>query len=278
MNAKGKVIATDLDGTLFFPKRRIRMLSTLNKNFIRRFIDDGGKVLLISGRNYTYLKRVVKKINRPVDYSGCNGSFLVVNNEMIKKINFDNAKLKQFLNELNDDNRPSGVFLMNEDYSFVVPKKSFGLFNRFGFVLYQLSQGVYQEKAYRDDELLKEQLDHGKIFKVMLFYGASRKKIERCHRAYVTFSRNHPEYEYAYLSQCIEMTVKGANKANAVKQYLDYLKIKHDNVMVVGDSGNDISMFRSFKNSFCMRHASVEISQFANHRIGNVYELEKYLK
>ena len=46
----GKVIATDLDGTLFYPKRRVRMIKSKSLKFLRRHIDNGGRLVLVSGR------------------------------------------------------------------------------------------------------------------------------------------------------------------------------------------------------------------------------------
>ena len=47
----GKIIATDLDGTLFYPKDKNEMIYKPNLFFLQSFIDDGGKVILISGRS-----------------------------------------------------------------------------------------------------------------------------------------------------------------------------------------------------------------------------------
>ena len=101
MNAKGKVIATDLDGTLFYPKKRLRMINTNNKLFLRKFIDEGGKVVLVSGRNLRYLEKVKRKLNRPVDAIGCNGAFIKVNDDFIKKSYMNNLKLVKALNDMN---------------------------------------------------------------------------------------------------------------------------------------------------------------------------------
>ena len=86
MNAQGKVIATDLDGTLFYPKKRFRMINSGNKIFLRKFIDQGGKVVLVSGRNVNYLEKTKRRLKRPVDFAGCNGAFIKVDDTFIKNI------------------------------------------------------------------------------------------------------------------------------------------------------------------------------------------------
>lgn len=277
MNAKGKVIATDLDGTLFYPKRRVRMINTDNKFFLRKFIDEGGRVVLVSGRNIRYLEKVERKLKRPVDAIGCNGAFIKVNNKFIKKSHMNNQRLLKVLDDMNKRFKIGGIFLMCDEYNFIVPKHEFGIYNRIGFTLYQLWQGIYKEKTIRNDKVLHQALKDAKIYKVMLFFGPSKKKMIYCYNAMNEMIKLYPDFAFAYNGPSIEMSNSNATKALAVKQYLDYLKIKHDNVMVVGDSGNDVSMFETFPNSFCMAQASDEIKGKAKHIIRRVNEIEKYL-
>ena len=46
-----KLIATDLDGTLFYPKKRIKMISKKNLRFLRDRIDKENHIVIVSGRN-----------------------------------------------------------------------------------------------------------------------------------------------------------------------------------------------------------------------------------
>ena len=45
-----KVLATDLDGTLFYPKRKISLISGKNKKFLRKFVKEGKKVILVTAK------------------------------------------------------------------------------------------------------------------------------------------------------------------------------------------------------------------------------------
>lgn len=277
MNAKGKVIATDLDGTLFFPKRRFRMLTTKNKRFLRNFIDEGGHLVIVSGRNHLFSKKVAMRLKRKIDVIGCNSAFIEVDGKTIKESTMENAKLCQTLEKIKERFHPTGIFLMTKEYNMIVPKKEYWWPHRIGYVFYQLFQGVYKEIAFRGDALIHNELKNGSIYKVMLFFGITKRAKERCMQYNKEMHKMYPDYEFAWCGELIEMTNKGCTKAEGIKLYLDYLKIKHDNVMVVGDSGNDISMFRDFQNSFCMSHASLHVSRYANHVIHSVCELEKYI-
>ena len=47
-----KLLATDLDGTLFYPKRKFTLMTRKNAKFLKDFYNAGGKVMLVTGRNY----------------------------------------------------------------------------------------------------------------------------------------------------------------------------------------------------------------------------------
>ena len=66
-----KVLACDLDGTLFYPRQVGRCISRKNVRFLRRWIDAGNRVVLISSRSQKLkksLKRSMKNINQEVSY------------------------------------------------------------------------------------------------------------------------------------------------------------------------------------------------------------------
>ena len=81
-----KLIATDLDGTLFYPKKRIKMISKKNLRFLRDRIDKGDHIVIVSGRNYEYGQKVETLVGRPLDFVNCNGAFIKVNGEIIQNI------------------------------------------------------------------------------------------------------------------------------------------------------------------------------------------------
>ena len=61
----------------------------------------------------------------------------------------------------------------------------------------------------------------------------------------------------------VEVTNLTATKGLALKRYCEYANIKEDEVMVMGDSHNDLSMFEFFKYSFAPENSIQEIKNFA---------------
>lgn len=61
----------------------------------------------------------------------------------------------------------------------------------------------------------------------------------------------------------VEVTNLTATKGLALKRYCEYANIKKDEVMVMGDSHNDLSMFELFKYSFAPENSIQEIKDYA---------------
>lgn len=63
----------------------------------------------------------------------------------------------------------------------------------------------------------------------------------------------------------LEVTNKQATKGKGVERLRKHLKISKENVYVFGDSGNDLSMIKKFKNSVAMGNATDEIKNNASY-------------
>ncbi len=274
-----KLIATDLDGTLFYPKKRIKMISKKSLLFLRNHIDKGGKLVLVSGRNSEYLKKVVRRINRPVDLIGCNAAYIMANNEVIKSENFEAKSTRIALEEIERDLPVKGFFIMSEDNRFVLRDKFANRVYRIAYKFWNFFQGVYREPSIVSKNQFYEIIDSGKAKKIMIFFGIGKKNILRSKEAnkYLVEKYSHL-FEPSWSNEFIELSPKGCSKSLGLKYYADYININHSDVYVVGDSGNDISMFKEFpENSFCMSHASLSVSKYAKHVIKSFDDLEKFI-
>ena len=275
---KGKVICTDLDGTLFFPKKRVFMMTKKNRRFLQKFVDNGGRLAIVSGRNRYFAEKLQKNLKRRVDVLGCNSSFIEVDGKTIREVSMDNQKLFNFIQDMKKDFPVTGFLLMSKNHNLVAVKKDFWWFHNIGYHIYFWSEGVYREPFIQNDDVFLKEVTTGQVFKLMLFFGVTKKAKQKAMLANKELRKRYPDFEFSWCGELIEVTAKGCSKAEGIKIYLDYHKINSDNVMVVGDSGNDISMFQAFENSFCMEHAPLTISKYANNVIRSVDELALYLE
>lgn len=78
-----KLFAIDLDGTLFYPKKRIRLVSKENVAFIKFAIAQGHQVVFVTSRNRQFVEKVLKQINVDIDFVCRNGCMVVHNHQVI---------------------------------------------------------------------------------------------------------------------------------------------------------------------------------------------------
>lgn len=64
---------------------------------------------------------------------------------------------------------------------------------------------------------------------------------------------------------CLEINKKGINKAQGVGFIADMLGISHDEIVTIGDSGNDVAMLKMTKHSFAMENAMEIAKNAANY-------------
>lgn len=275
---KFSVIATDLDGTLFYPKKKIRMVSKKTKEFINRFKEDGGKVLLVTGRNSFFGEKTGRKTKNDFDYVACNGSIVVSNGEVIFERPFPNDIARKLVDELSMEVSPKITFLFTKDHNMVCQRKPLHNWVKVGYTIWRFLQGTYREPFYRSDKIFEQELQNGKIYKIMMFPGFRKRNIEVASNLAKKLQAMYPEINIVASDQALEITYTGCTKSLGLAYYLEYNHINVDNVVVVGDSGNDVSMFQAFpKNSFCMSHGAEDVKQQASFIIDHFSELENYV-
>ena len=273
-----KVIATDLDGTLFYPKKRLSMVDKKNRAFLKRFSESGGRILISSSRSEQFYAKMKEKLDFPVDFVGCDGTFVFCDGKKIFDKAFEVTSLKRLIADLRDHYDPPLMLLTTREAPLIMTKTKVSHWTNFVYFLYQSVQGVYREPVIRSDHFFYGAIEKGGAHKLMVLIGLTAKKKELAEKITDDLRRKYPEFEFMWLDQFIEITPKGCSKGAGVAFYLDYLGISHDNVMVVGDSGNDVSMFEAFyENSYCMDHAPESVRAKAKNVVSRVYELESKL-
>lgn len=276
-----KILATDIDGTLFYPRALFTILDKKTISFLRRFIDEGNHFCLVSGRNIGIAERISKILDRNVDMIGCNGALIKANGELIKKASFDNKKLLELVDHIyNTYNKGiGGYLLMSDKYNLIFDTHRSKKFTRAFYWTYHLVKGRRADKAILNGDLFQQELETGKVHKIMMFLGIRQKKINLAKEINKELREKYNgEFECSWSDQVIEISPKDSHKASALLEYLNYLKLPKENLYVVGDSGNDISMFNEFnENSFCMEHSHKSVKKYAKHTVNRVSDMEQYL-
>lgn len=273
-----KIIATDLDGTLFYPKKVVRMVSKKAHRFIDRFTDDGGRLVLVSGRSRFSCEKLVKRLGKPLDFIACNGACIVSNGALIRDITFDAQSVKEMIETAEKDYPVTMAIIFTKHRGMVIRRSELTRLTTMGYNLYMFMQFNYRELFVCSDRVFYEELEKGEIYKVMFMFGASKRKSPVAKKSSESLAERYPGFSVAWSSQVVEVTPKGCDKKEGLLFYLDYNQYKHDNVIVVGDSGNDIPMFDAFpKDSFCMAHSPASVQSHSAYIIDRFHDLEDYI-
>lgn len=277
-----KVLATDLDGTLFYPRRRFRLISKRNVNFLRRYIDDGGRVALITGRSQDFIKKVEKKIARPIDSMSCNGANMMVDAKMVRQKYMSGEDVQGVIDYMDEKYHPLAYIIMTDSFPSIVAAKRRNIFLKLMYRIWYFFQFSYAEKyTFSDrnkvDGLFNSQLKTDKISKLLIFMGLRKKYIELNKEVNKELRAKFSHLEFSWSNQVIEITPSGAEKSKAISEYLRHLNISNEDCFVAGDSGNDITMFETFKHNVCMAHASNTVKKYATHIVKHYYDIARFI-
>ncbi|OQA78066.1 MAG: putative phosphatase MPN_427 [Tenericutes bacterium ADurb.Bin239] len=278
MGENYKLLATDLDGTLFYPKRPVSLISKKNKRFLNKFIDEGNKVVLVTGRSPDFTKRVFEVLGREVDVIGMNGAYTIIDGQ-IKDEHFLDFHVEEMLYDLNTMFPILGSMLISQKYPLLISTPPVGKFIEIFYHIYYKLMGRYAEDYHFSNEEFLKEIKSKHVYKIMLFFGISRRGERKAAEANRYLRKHYPDqFEASWTGGFIEITPAGVSKANGIKAYAEAKNISAENVYVVGDSGNDISMFNAFyERSFCMKHSHKKVKKYAKTIIRRFHHLEKYL-
>ena len=275
----GKLLAIDLDGTLFYPKRRRKCICKKNVLFLRKWIDAGNKVVLVTSRSTQFTEKLKDEIQRPVDFITCCSSQIIVGGQMLYEKSMPREKLKKIVAHIEKTYEPIAFLMTTENHPCIIKysRKVSHMYLTF-YRLWHWFQFSYREPYIADNELFEKELNESKVYKIMTFIGLRKKKAAVSKETNKELREAFTEIESSWTAQVNELTPSGCNKGNGVERYCTLMNINKDDVYVVGDSGNDITMFNKFhENSFCMKRGHPSARKYAKHIISRVYKLEELL-
>lgn len=259
-----KLIASDLDGTLLDEPNRI---SKINLDAIEYAYQKGAKFCFSTGRDLQSVKDITCLLkHKPVLLLG-NGSEVYDEDENLVFQNFFNNKyLEEVCEIMNEHDVPHMVFTTDGFYTTTNPVEVRRRFiERIGKIRNQEMAHIFATNMDKpcnnlvQIEDIQEFAKTKKVLKVEGFHYNS-KPVEDVKKELEKFT------ELSHLStgkNNVEVTNLTATKGLALKRYCEHANIKKDEVMVMGDSHNDLSMFEFFKYSFAPENSIQEIKDYA---------------
>ena len=249
-----QAVFIDIDGTLINSQKNI---SENTKNVIKRCIEKNIKIILASGRSRNDTLKYQSEIKSSPYIISSNGadSYDIeekkeicsepipkkVANKLLLYAQKHNCKIN-----LNYDDK----VVMN--ISFYPDEKDKERTNE------ELMEIILKEKIVQC-VILSRELEKIKEFKTYLQKEIPEVKIENQSKRL-----SNPESKPSSSYYC-DITSSRVSKGNAVEQVCEYLNVKKENIVVIGDGENDITMFEKTSNSVAMGNATEKVKRRANY-------------
>lgn len=266
-----KVIATDLDGTLLKPIKKLTLVEKENAKYARDFYGD---IVLVSGRSPKFCAKICNKLKIEHNFIALNGAVIVKNGNVLYRQSMKKTILVELQKELENN---------YSDYEMVI-------FDKYDKITsYSPSNKITTIKKH-----IKHFLKYGRLHS---YISISNKKFfsilndltpiyksiiysKDCCEDIGNFLKNKfgKHFEFFVSGHSIEIAPLGINKGQSLKYLIDSTNVKNEEVFVVGDGINDISMFEVFSNSFAINNDNSYLKSKAKYIINKFSDLEKYTR
>ena len=264
-----KLIASDMDGTLLNSRHDIDNESV---EAIRNAVDAGIIFAISTGREYDNVEPFLKKHNIKCQCILMNGAeYRDESGNIVEVINIDIDIAKQIIHILNKEKVSARIFTNKGVYTSDTKEEA-------------LKEMTYRTMAFNPNMTVEEAMENAKKqpYFVQLKYINDMDEFLKSGieiRKFVAFNKdieliNNLKKEIgkfkgiavsSSFEDNIEITHMTAQKGIILAKVAEEMGIDRSEVMVIGDSFNDYSMFEVFEESVAMENAVPEIKEIAKY-------------
>lgn len=257
-----QLFVTDLDGTLLKIGNNLSAgVSERNIKAVKKLLDHHITFSVATARSSTYQPELEQLLGLYIDYIGSNGGEIVFDHSLDQCDGISYSVLEEVHHHMHEQNCIHNMIYQDFNGSAYIEDN-----DRFPF---------------RD----REEISHFESFHTT-FPDFNRPDIpdkvlhfgvfcppEAIPELTSYFSKKYPDL-CVFRSDVDFLTFmpKGISKGAGVLKLAQKLQISTDNIAVIGDNENDISMFEVTKYSFAMSHASEDVKAHAKYVVDDVAE------
>lgn len=277
INCMIKIFATDLDGTLLFPKKRIRLIASRNRKYLRSVAAKGIRIVFVTGRNKRFCVKIAKRLRLECDYISDSGGRITINKETKKLALIENEVAKDINQALYASQIRAVMAIATENSKIYSNAWAQGKLWEMFLKTYSLKDLLLSQRIHVTKSRYNRQLHHASILKITIIF---MKKHEEALKILIKHfeMKYHDQLEFNYGNNYLEITAFGCNKAHALFELIEHYGYQKEEVIVVGDEGNDYEMITQFPHSFAMERGSDVIKEAAKHVIDHISDIEKFIK
>lgn len=252
-----KLFVTDLDGTLL---EEGIIIPPENKVAVSRLQSQDITFAIATGRMDRDIEEIMKQLDEPGHRISQNGAFVFHKDgsPLHAKI-FSDSLAKRLYDAVTEAGAKVAISVStaNEAYMANIPKEIRQLEHLLLFP-------IVEEPA------LGEKIGET-IFPSKISLHGETAELLRIKKHMDTVFNTETE---SFLSDahCVDFVPLGISKGESLRRIMDFLQLQPEEVAVIGDSFNDVSMFRAAPNSFAMATAHQNVKKEAAHVVEHVYE------
>ena len=264
-----KLIASDMDGTLLNDDH---MISEENLMAIRKAQEMGRHFTIVTGRDYGAVKSYLEECNLKCECILSNGAeYRDVNGNIIESVYMNKESVKIAFDILSEAGLC--IQLMTNNGSYITNKESdkkaiidrFKLFNP-TMTEEEVKKFVakfHKERGMKEIDNIYEILESNvEVLKIVTF--DNDEKLIAALKDKLRESTSDLAVASTF-SNDIEISDIKAQKGLILAKTIKKMGIDKSEVIVLGDSFNDYSMFTEFENSYAMENAIPEIKEIAKY-------------
>jgi Cof subfamily protein (haloacid dehalogenase superfamily) len=242
----GKLIFFDIDGTLYNDHKQ---LPKSTKQAIQDLKNKGHYVAIATGRAPFLFEDLRKELQ--IDTYVCfNGSYVVVDNEVVSKALLDRDSLEKLV-EFSERKQHPLVFMDPHDMKTNIEAHP------------HVEESMGTLKCYQPGHDASYYLDR-EIIQTLVFCTEEEENEYANSFSKFDFVRWHP------LS--VDVLPVNGSKARGIEVVMNHLNFSKEDVYAFGDGLNDIEMLQTVVNSVAMGNAHEEVKQAAKHVTKHVNE------
>lgn len=268
------MICLDLDGTLL---NRQGQISARNRKCLIDCLDRGFQVYFVTGRPYCFAKCIAESVDSRIGVIACAGACYEWAGSLIER-EIPKEALEQFIDCL--ERSGSQAFFKGRTYFYT--HEAYDRRFLYDHMNEEFPEGLrvrsFTELPYGE---LKRAVSH---VQKILVYDTDPERLERLQEDVCRIPLLHAD---KYNTKGFDVTAKGTDKGTAILELRKKLGLEKSQILAMGDSLNDIPMFREAGYRVAMGNADPEIKEIcdevtgSNEESGVAWILEhpdKYLK
>lgn len=251
-----RALVLDLDGTLLddFKTIEIRL-----KKYLLYLQKEGIKIILASGRRISDIADYSNELKLS-QYGGyivsCDGQYIYdADCNLVERLPFMETKqVIQLINETGNKEICCTVHCEDKDIYIA------SIIEQFKNIL---KRNKKEQRIFvRKKDFLKN-CSNENIEKVIYSF----EKRDSLKQLYEKYQEKYSDVCNVYITdrKRIEFCSRDTDKYFAIKRVLEKLSINEKQILVFGDSYNDILMMKYFENSICMENSDEEVKKYAKH-------------